>query len=259
MRKLFLVFVLSQLAMLSFGQHVRITKKEQKRKKINSIVKQEEEGIIVYHHQFVFGAKLTNDGYGGFLEYGIAKSLKKSLLFQLEMTERKAAKEEKQSFGYSGISPIIYGKQNFVYPIKLGMQLQSVLGNKSNKNGVSVTANYGGGLALALIRPYELQTQSGGNTKYITYNSADSTTFLNGPLSGGPTFGTGWSKSTVAPGVYVKTALRFDYGAYNEVVSALECGLTAEYYGQKIPIMIHAPAKNFFFSAYAAIIFGKRR
>ena len=43
-------------------------RKEEKQKRINEIIRQEEEGIITYRKHFVFGAKLTTDGYGGFFE-----------------------------------------------------------------------------------------------------------------------------------------------------------------------------------------------
>ena len=40
---------------------------------------------------------------------------------------------------------------------------------------------------------------------------------------------------TVVPGLYAKAAIRFDYGSYNEVMSALEVGIAGEYYTKKIP------------------------
>ena len=75
--------------------------------------------------------------------------------------------------------PFIYGKENFFYPVKLGVQQQILLGNKSNKNGVSITGNYGGGLSLALLRPYYLQVQKGNDFVFVKYNSPDSSFFLD--------------------------------------------------------------------------------
>ena len=223
------------------------------------MIKEEEEGVIAYRKSFAFGAKMINDGYGVFFELGRASSVKKATLFQLEMSERKAIKEDKQSNPYLNSVPFIYGKENFVYPVKLGVQRQIVLGNKSNKNGVSVTGNYGGGLDLALLRPYYLQVQKGNDFVYVKYNSPDSSLFLNGPIIGGPTFGKGWSDMTVTPGLYAKTALRFDYGSYNEIISAIEIGLTGEYFSKKVPILLNSSNKSFFFSGYVSILFGKRK
>lgn len=256
-RIIFLILLVS----LTYGASAQKKKQQrqaEKRAQINDMIKQEEEGVIVYTTSFAAGGKLASDGYGVFFELGKAKSIKNSLLFQLDISERKHIKEDKQSNPFINSIPFIYGKQNFFYPVKLGVQNQLLLGNKSNKNGVSVTANFGGGLSLGLLRPYYLQVQKGNDLSYIKYDSPDSSLFLSGPIYGGPTFGRGWSEMTITPGVYAKTAFRFDYGVYNEIISAIEVGLTGEYYTKKIPILLQIEQKQFFFSAYAAIIFGKR-
>ncbi len=259
MRKIiFLIFIISFTRTAS-AQESKKQRKAEKKARINNMIKEEEEGVIAYRKSFAFGAKMINDGYGVFFELGRASSVKKATLFQLELSERKAIKEDKQSNPYLNSVPFIYGKENFVYPVKLGVQRQIVLGNKSNKNGVSVTGNYGGGLDLALLRPYYLQVQKGNDFVYVKYNSPDSSLFLNGPIIGGPTFGKGWSDMTVTPGLYAKTALRFDYGSYNEIISAIEIGLTGEYFSKKVPILLNSSNKSFFFSGYVSILFGKRK
>jgi hypothetical protein len=237
----------------------RKARKEEKRKKIDALMKQEEEGVIVYKKSFAAGLKLTSDGYGGFVEKGISKSVKKALLFQIEITERKHPKEEKQPNPYAPTVPIIYAKQNFFYPVKLGVQLQMLLGNKSSKNGVSITGNLGGGLVIGLLRPYELEVDKNGVRTYVRYDSPDSNLFINGPYYGGPNFSRGWNHLKVTPGVFVKPAVRFDYGRFNEMINALEVGLTGEFYAKKIPQMVYQKQRQFFFSAYVALVFGKRK
>ena len=137
------------------------------------------------------------------------------------------------------------------------MQQEILFGNKSNKNGVSITYNYGGGISAGLLRPYYVQLSSSG--EYVKYES-DSAEFLDPRvISGGPGFSKGWSDMKVTPGLYAKAAMRFDYGSYNEIVSALEVGITGEYYTKAIPIIVRSKPKKFFFGGYVAIIFGKRR
>jgi hypothetical protein len=63
----------------------------------------------------------------------------------------------------------------------------------------------------------------------------------------------------VVPGAYVKTGLRFDYGKYNEMISALEVGITGEFYSKKVPQMIYIEQKQFFLSAYVTLMFGRRK
>ena len=257
MSRIFLMAAAILITFSSFAQKAKKEKKEENRKRLNALSKQEEEGVIAYRRHTVFGGKLINDGYGVFMEIGRTQSVKKAMLYQLELSERKSPREEKQSNAQNYASPYIYGKQNFVYPLRLGMQQQILFGNKSNKNGVSITGNYGGGLAVALLRPYYVRLSSTGN--YVKYESSDSAAFLGNDIYSGPGFSKGWNDLTIDPGAYVKTALRFDYGSYNEIVSAIEVGITAEYYSKKIPIIVREPHKQFFFSGYVSILFGKRK
>lgn len=239
----------------------RRSRREERKERINALVKQEEEGVIAYRKHTIFGAKLTSDGYGAFLEIGRGQSVRKSLLFQLEVTERKHPKEEKGVSEFAPFAtPFIYGKQNFFYPVKVGVQQQFLMGNKSNKNGVSVTANIGGGVTVGLLRPYQVLVEKGNGNEYISYTPENSETFLDISLiRGGPNFGTGWKNITVTPGLYLKPAFRFDYGRYNEMVSAIEVGLVGEFYSKKIPQMINNKQEQFFFSAYVALLFGRRK
>lgn len=242
------------------------SRKEQKRDRINAQIKAEEEGVIAFRKHFAFGVKLTSDGYGISFEKGYSKSVRRATLFQLEIAERKHQKEEKQNrttLGPAGpvqSSPFIFGKINYFYPVKLGVQKQFLLGNKSNKNGVSVTANIGGGLSLGLLRPYELEVEKNGERVFVRYESGDSL-FFKDPASilGGPGLGRGWKHLKFTPGLYVKPGLRFDYGRYNDLVAAIEVGLAAEFYSKKIPQMFDNKQKQFFFSAWFAILFGKRK
>lgn len=243
------------------AQTARSERQKNKREKVNEAIRLQEEGVITHRKSFVFGPKLTNDGYGISFELGRASSIEKALLFQIDIAERKHPKEMKVGSKYPYGTSLIYGKENYFYPVKAGVQQQILLGNKSNKNGVSVTGNVGGGLALGFLRPYFAQIDDGtGGIKYIKYNSPDSASFLDyGVLAGGPPFNKGWNELSVVPGVYGKAALRFDYGRFNEIVTAIEVGITGEYYSKKIPQMVFVKEKQFFFGAYCAILFGKRK
>lgn len=260
MKKIILIVIAAMATMHLMAQEgQKKSKRELRKERINAIIKQEEEGVIKYKKHTAFGVKLTSDGYGGFFEIGRGQTVKKALLFQLDITERKHPKDEKQQFDFSSTVPIMYGKINFFYPVKLGVQKQFLLGNKSNKNGVSITTNVGGGFIAGLLRPYMIEVNINGERKYVQYNSADSSYFLNGPYIGGPSLGTGWNKMKVTPGIYVKPALRFDYGKFNELVSAIEVGLNGEFYTKKIEQTIKTKQKQFFFSAYVSIMFGRRK
>lgn len=268
MHKIFFIFLALTATSTLFAQQTKKDKKEERRQRINAMIKQEEEGVIAYRKHTAFGLKLVNDGYGAFLEIGKAQSVSKALLFQLDISERKAAKENKDSDPqYQGPS-LIFGKINFFYPVKIGVQQQILLGNKSNKNGVSITANYGGGITLGLLRPYFLEvfdtTKSPIERRSIRYESSDSGLFSSNMQlltlqATGPNITKGWGNLKVTPGAYIKGAIRFDYARYNEVLSAIEVGATAELYAKKVPQMVFSTPKNVFFNVYVSVVFGKRK
>jgi hypothetical protein len=43
------------------------------------------------------------------------------------------------------------------------------------------------------------------------------------------------------------------------VVSGIEVGVSLEFYGSKIPIMVDQKDKQLFFQGYIAILFGRRK
>ncbi len=263
MKSLLILFTSLAISFTAAAQETNTSskknRKEEKRARGNAQMRAEEEGVIAYKKHFAVGLKLTTDGYGVSFEKGYSKSVKSATLFQLEITERKHQKEEKQSNPNAPSAPIIYGKVNYFYPVKLGVQKQILLGNKSNKNGVSITANVGGGLSLGLLRAYEVEVDKNGKRTFIRFESEDSLLFKSGPYYGGPSLSKGWNHLKLSPGLYVKQGVRFDYGRYNDLLAALEVGVAAEFYAKKVPQMFNNKQKQFFFSAYVAVLFGKRK
>ncbi len=242
----------------------REIRKAANKERIKKLIKQEEEGAIIFQKQNTFGIKLNTDGYGAFYELGRLKSPTKINLYSLEIGERKASKEEKITRGILGFAignPFIYGKVNNFYYTKLGFGQQRLIGGKGNKNGVAVSAVYGGGLSAGLLKPYyiKINDPQNGQQKDIKYADNDSIFLSADIIQGSSGFGKGFNEIKFKPGVFAKTALRFDYGRYNEAVSAFEVGLNVEFYGSKMPILLRNKERQFFFNAYVAIEFGKRK
>ncbi len=264
MKKLSLTIIIALIGVASFAQTNREQKrekKEAKRQKINEMVRQAEEGVLVYQKQSIFGLQLRTNGYGAFYELGKMKSNRKTNIYRLDITEIKNSKEEKglgQNFIFG--NPYIYGKINNFYQATLGFGQQYIFGQKGNKNGVAVTGIYNAGLAIGLLRPYYLNVSEGGEERAIKYSAEDSALFLDqSAIVSGGGFGKGWGEMKIKPGAFAKVAMRFDYGRYNETVSALEIGMNLEAYASKIPIMALQKDKRMFFQGYVAILFGRRK
>lgn len=271
MRKLSLSLLLCLLALSVFSQDtssrrsIKADKKEARRQKLNNLMRQAEEGVLVYHKQSVFGIQGRTNGYGFFYEMGRMKSNRKTTLYRVDFTEIKHPKENKVQNTSNGFiffnNPFIYGKLNNFYQLTFGFGQQHILGQKGNKNGVAVSGSYMGGLSLGLLRPYYLEVVDpvSGDPKVIKYSQADSAVFLGPTIIGGGGLGKGWGEIKVKPGLFAKTSLRFDYGRFNETVSAIEVGLSGEWYTQKIPIVARQDDKQFYFQAYIALLFGRRK
>lgn len=223
--------------------------------------RQEEEGEVVFNKQSIFGFKLATDGYGLSYEWGKFKDSRKNLLLQFELNEKKHPKEKKETYtnpsGF-GFTNVIYGKVNNFFQFKAGMAIQQRVGGKSNKNGVAVSAIYGGGLVLGMLKPYLIDVQDGnGVTSEKTFPEViDSGSYSFLGTSG---FTKGWNMLKLNPGIHAKAAMRFDYGRFRETVTAIEVGLTAEMYASKVQQMVYVDEKRLFFNAYISLLLGKRK
>lgn len=229
-----------------------------KRERINNLLKQEEEGEIIFSKQSIFGLKLNTDGYGLSYEVGRFKSARVANIFSIEINEKKHKKEKRTSLlnGFN-FNSVIFGKLNNFYQVKLGAGQQRIIGGKGNKNGVAVMAVYTGGVSVGLQKPYYVDVIDNAQQRYRkTYPDITDSGYIEQGASG---FTVGWNKVQPKYGVHAKGALRFDYGRFNETVSAIEVGLNAEYYIQKVAQMAYNPEKNFFFNAYISLLLGKRK
>lgn len=248
--------------------------KEQKKLKRISLFKEREEGENMYERDFSIGGRLNTDGWGGFLEMGYRKNRKIVNYFQFEFAEKKDPHEHKRAGEYLGTGPwgesysekpYIFLKQNNFYQVKLGIGQRYLIGGKGNKNGVEVSAIYYGGVSLGLMKPYYLNIRdpnTGGaiQVKYGTGTTYDTSFIKPSDIIGGAGFGKGWGEIKLVPGLHARAGMRFDWAHFNEVVSALEVGVNAEYYTKEVPIMVELDNKHkqFFFNAYVSLQFGKR-
>ncbi len=263
-KKFLLMMVLSSSY---FALQAQVKTKEEMRReraeKLEQLKNQEDENAIIFTKQSAFAVRLNTDGYGIFYEHGKYKKLSLTNLWWVSLDERKDPKEDRvtNTDGFFQIgNPFVYGKINNFYQLKIGIGQQRLIGGKDIKNGVAVSAIYGGGISAGLKKPYYINTtDSLGGTRDIKYSAETQDVFRNGPINGGSNFGKGFNEIKFDPGVFARVALRFDYGHYNELLSAIEAGVTAQYYTKDVQMIIDQPGKKFYFNAYVAIVFGKRK
>ncbi|HMP94337.1 MAG TPA: hypothetical protein PKD90_15765 [Phnomibacter sp.] len=276
-RRLTLLFMLAGSATLATAQQNQPTsiyknkkdKQAERRERVNKLIRQEEEGALIFEKHWALGARIYSDGWGAFFEKGKMKSVDVTNLYSLEIGHRRHPKEEKLNTISSGSiffgTPFIYAKQNNFLFAKLGVGQNRLLGGKGNKNGVAVSALYQAGFSGGFLKPYYLDVVDprDGEAKTIKYTGDGSradTLFLDygsNPASAG--FFKGFGDMTFVPGVFLRGGVRFDYGRYNELISAVECGFNVEYYTKPMPIMVALEPRKAFLNVYAAIVFGRRK
>ncbi|MFY7898606.1 MAG: hypothetical protein ACOVNY_00390 [Chitinophagaceae bacterium] len=274
MKKLLSFIIACSLISVNLQAQSKLTRKQkvaQRKERINQLIKQEEEGALIFNKQSIFGFKFNTDGFSFHYEKGKYKTIEKTNIWWLELGEKKDVKQIKEppftGGGGGGVIVVFgneyaYGKQNNFYQLKLGFGKQRMIGGKGNRNGVAVSAVYGAGIVGGILKPYYLQTVNNNNqSEHIKYEGNE-TLFLDPSAiigASGFTKGLALNELTVIPGGQLRGALRFDYGRYNEVISAIEVGLNLEYYSKKVPIMAIGKQRNLFFNAYINLLFGKRK
>ncbi|MGX5817468.1 hypothetical protein ACWKWU_04685 [Chitinophaga lutea] len=272
MKKIHVLSLLLMTSSVLYAQDKSSKKedREQKRLRKISLFREIEEGENLFNREFSGGARLNTDGWTGFLELGHRKSASTVNYYQFEFSEKRDPKQDRSSrvidvgggFGIS-TTPFVYGKMNNFYQAKLGLGQKRLIGGKGNKNGVEVNAIYYGGLSAGLVKPYYLDLmRDAGDTngrRLVKYSDDIHDEFLDRALIyGAGGFTKGWGEVKFTPGVHAKVGFRFDWARFNDVISALEVGINAEYYAKKVQIMVDREGKPFFFNAYVGLQLGKR-
>ena len=241
----------------------KMNKQNAKRQRMNNMLRMEEEGDLIFNKHSIFGIRLATDGYGISYEKGKFKTPTRTLLFEFELNEKHDPKEHHISATSDGVnfSSVVPYKLNNLYEFKMALGQQHLLGGKGNKNGVAVTYLYAGGVTIGLLKPYllDVQNQLSGATSQKTFAQLANDTATNDYITGSSGFTAGWDMLSIKPGINAKQAMRFDYGRLNQSITAIECGLTEEYYFSKIPLVYLVKEHTFFFNAYVSILFGSRK
>lgn len=237
-------------------------KKAEKRERVNALMKMEEEGQLIFNKHSVFGFKLNTDGWGFSYEKGKFLTPRKTRLLQFEFNEKKHPKEDKDAGSvdlFGNINQYVFGKAINFYQFKAGYGQQYLIGGKANKNGVAVSAIWAGGLALGLEKPYYVDVIDVTTEQRDRKKFTDITDYTQYAYLGASGFTVGWGELKVNPGAHLKTAMRFDYGRFNEMVSAIEAGVNLEYYSKGVLQMVQNKENHLFFNAYVSLLFGKRK
>ena len=227
------------------------------------------------------GYRLNSDGWSFYADKGYVRSNETRLrdqfynlqILELEFGEHKDRTQHKMKAedanGSSQGKPFVYGKVNNFYAFKLGYGVRRLIAGKPEPGTVSVHWIGTAGLSLGLIKPYYIEAyapegQFGSPLvlQSIKYSQENRDYFLNSGnnyVVGSSGFAKGLGETKIAPGVHLRAGLHFDFAANKKTVLAVETGISAELYFQKIQIMARDEGTASFANVFASIQFGKRK
>ena len=131
-----------------------------------------------YTDEFVWGINKNTRGglIGGFiLKKSIRLNQNQFQTFGLELMNVKHPKEARISNPLNGNS-FIWGKENYLYSIRLQYGREQVIFKKASFQGLQIHAILAGGPTIGLLAPYYIQNSAGVNEpfdpeKHVDFNS----------------------------------------------------------------------------------------
>jgi hypothetical protein len=234
-------------------------------------IAQKEAVGFLYNKETTFNFRFaTNRSFGFGMEWGRLRMYNKTKTLCLGISEIKSAKEQRQSSAPSvrrSSRPFVYGKQNSLFVLRSGWGAKRYYSEKAKQKGVAVGISYSVGPTLGLLKPYYLALnypEPGSLQSRVLiqkYSSKNDSIFLdNSRILGAAAFSRGLSEISILPGATASIAYHMDWGAFDEVVKAMEIGLTMDVFAKKAPIFVGAEQnQQVFFNFFVNLQFGNRK
>ncbi|NJL75476.1 MAG: hypothetical protein HC892_11045 [Saprospiraceae bacterium] len=229
---------------------------------------------VVYDKEVVSDFRLnTNSGWSFGVAWGDVKTYYLTRFYYVNFGELKHIKEFRDGTLNSSYGSYIFGKQNNFYVFRTGIGEKRYFSEKDRKKGVAVGVSYRVGPTLGLLKPYylnisPLESPIRGPFPYsrpTKYSAQTSDDFLDkNKITGTSGFTTGWGELKPQLGGNIMGSVHFDWGAYDEFVKAMEIGIMADFYLDKVPILVESPTLNnvqnrpFFVNLFVNFQLGKR-
>jgi hypothetical protein len=224
------------------------------------------------HRETTFNIRLnTQRSFGFGIEWGRLRTYNKTKTLGLYIGELKHPKEQKQNAAPSlkrSLRPYVYGKQNSLFVLHGSWGQKRYFSEKAKQKGVAIGMSYSFGPSLALLKPYYLAlnfSETGspsGRPLFQKYSEQNDSVFLdNTKILGAGPFTKGFGEISVLPGGNASIAYHMDWGAYDEMVKALEIGLSVDVFARRAPVFVEGTEANqqFFFNFFLNLQFGKRK
>jgi len=212
-----------------------------------------------YSKQNIFGiTKATNSGLIGGFMYKHSWEKKEDSFYgaSIEIVNIKHPQEQRY-YSESG-NTFIWGKQNFLYSLRLSFVGERTFFKKAAQQGVQVNGFAAIGPTLGFEAPYYVEIRIPGEnyTEKVPY---DPNKQQWSDIIGSGNFLQGFGQSAVVPGANIKAGLAFEFGSHKANVVGVELGFQCDFFTRQIIIMPTTENYSIFPSAYFTFYYGARR
>lgn len=218
-----------------------------------------EETKLYYRSEYAFGGFLHTRGYGINFRYSQNLTGFSKLMYGAEISNMRHEKQQR-IFNpyYDNARGYFLGKLNSLTLLRLNIGRQHVIFGKEVKNGVQVNYLYQLGATLGFVAPVYLEVFSNNGSDEINTERYNPDVHTVNNIYGRSSFIYGVQNLSLYPGAHAKIAMNFEYSPEDELLKALEVGLTVDGFYRTVPIMAYARNYQFWYTFYINFQFGKK-
>jgi len=231
---------------------------------MNAQEKAYDESTILLKDALMGGIHIHPKGWGVNFAIGRQNTVDKMNLYGIEIVGMKHHKEIKRfnqfledSKGYA------YGKLNSFYIVRPSIGRKKMITDKIRKNGVELGITTRFGPSLGLTKPIYLEIyrpdddfRTGGDFTTAERYDPDEHNLLN--IYGKASAFRGLGEMKLHPGLFADIGMIVEYSPYQRGLKAIEAGIMADYYFDRVPMMAFEENKSLFLNFYINVLFGKK-
>lgn len=215
---------------------------------------------IFFRNEQSVGLLFNSTGWGLSLRYGKRINYLNKRLYEVDFSNIKHPKEIKTTNPYfPNNRGFVFGKLNLFMNLRAGMGHQREVFKKIDRGGIAVRYFASAGPSLGFYKPiyYEVLYLYFPGEYEIKIEKFSEAIHQSSDIYGRASFLKGFDEIKFVPGAYVKLGLNFEYSKTDQVIHALEVGVTFDTFTKKIPIMASEDNKQFFFALFVSYRFGR--
>lgn len=212
-----------------------------------------------YSTELIYGINKNTSGglIGGFVfKYSTAINNRVYRTFGVELMNIKHGSEIRYNSFITG-NFFIWGKQNYLYAVRLQYGRDVILFRKAPQQGVQITAMGAVGPSIGIIAPYYVEYATGQFNSIREPYQPTRHDFRN-ILGTGRVF-QGLQDSELTLGANLKAGVSFEFGTFKSNVTGFEVGFLVDAYTREIPLMTNADNQSVFPTAFITLYYGTRK